>query len=237
VRELLEHKTNEYNPIHVINTILITMILFLHHPGYTTFYFHYLWDVKIAYIIQKFAVGGFFFFSGLKLSISNSDVSPNVFFKKRFFRIYFLYIASLSIFYIQSFFVHNGESSSNLSNLLMHIFCLQAVFPNLFGKNFDTIWFVSVLMFCYLLFPYIRKYIFSTKKFIFVQLCVFTIIYFSYSLGIKNKISIFIPDFPIYVMFFSVGIIFSRYDINFLRKKIYLPICFIGSCCVLLIYN
>ena len=90
MKDLLQFEASELNPVHFMNALFITIVLYLHHGQYTNFYFGFLNEYNLHYVLQKFAVGGFFFFSGLKLTISNLDIPISTFLTKRFYRIYLL---------------------------------------------------------------------------------------------------------------------------------------------------
>ncbi|MFV9645986.1 MAG: hypothetical protein ACNYWU_09205, partial [Desulfobacterales bacterium] len=97
MKDFLQFNSSELNPVHLINALLISVVLYLHHGSYANNYFSLLNEYYIHYLLQKLAVGGFFFFSGVKLTISNLNYPASTFCKKRFFRIYILYFFALFI--------------------------------------------------------------------------------------------------------------------------------------------
>jgi len=227
----------DINPIHFLNILFISIVLYLHHKTYTNNYFILLSDYKINSILQKFAVGGFFFFSGYKLSMSNSKTPAKIFIMKRILRIYVLYIIALGIASVTYYPYGNGGEYLSLKNLLIHTLCLQMIFSNVLGPTVLTVWFVSALFCYYLYFLIFRNYINNTKKMIIISSISYLIITIIYLSTLNKNIHIFTRDFPVYLMFFSSGMIFSanyKYRFNALWALI---IYFLSSLILMFIYK
>lgn len=88
----------------------------------------------------------FVFISGYLLAINNSVISNKagmIFFaKKRFFRLYPLYFFALLLFWLCSFM--------SVKSLIVQALLLNM----LIGKSIPTLWFISLICFYYLLFPF-----------------------------------------------------------------------------------
>jgi peptidoglycan/LPS O-acetylase OafA/YrhL len=236
MKDCLRYNHSELNPVHVINSLLISIVLYLHHSSYTNNYFSILTKYHINGLLQKFAIGGFFFFSGLKISISYFDYKITSFAINRFLRIYILYLVSLIIASFTLYpFLNNGLYPT-INNFIFHVLCIQTIFPNYYQHNYHTLWFVSILMYCYLLFIILRNDIPNLKKFI-VKLISIIVLISTVSLYTFDKTyKIFSFDFSVYLLFFSIGMLASRYTIS--TKNIYcFAIGLIGNILLFIIYN
>jgi len=236
MKTFLQTHNSKINVIDIINPLLISIVLFLHHVSYTNNYFAPLYDFRINRLLQKFAVGGFFFFSGLKLSVSNINYSTWTFFKKRFTKIYFLYLTALILGSFTFYpFSNNGEYPS-IETFIQHLFCLQTIFPTLFGF-YKTIWFVSILFFCYLFFIFSRNDLNNSIVFILKTCTIFIFISSCYLITIKNSFQLFIGDFSIYVSFFAAGMFFSKLRLIDDKKYLHVANGAIGSLLLLIMYK
>lgn len=131
------------------------------HFGYTT-------SFKFAdqFILSgAFAMTCFFMLSGALLSslYSKKDFfaanEPVDFYKKRFAKIYPLYI----VFLLLALFIRRGPV--NWWIVPMQIVPLQAFFPQTFGQFMNGgVWFISDLLFAYLLFPFLNFLLERAKK-------------------------------------------------------------------------
>lgn len=229
---------SDVDPIIFLNVLFITIVLYLHHSGYTDNYFTLLSNYKINEILQKFAVGGFFFFSGYKLTISNLSTPVIIFWVKRFFRIYILYFFALLLAVFTYYPYFNDGNTPEFKNILAHIFLLQTIFPNIFGPTILTIWFVSVLFFCYIFFTLTRGYVSNIRLFTFLSIFAFTLISLIYLATTDHNINIFTRDFSIYLLFFSLGMVHSKHSIlSSFSNRILLSFSIIMSLLLLLMYN
>jgi peptidoglycan/LPS O-acetylase OafA/YrhL len=198
------------NTIEFLNTIFIFVVLFLHHSNYTTDYFSLFSQYNVTLYLQKLSIGGFIFLSGFKLTNSKSLTSFRAFFINRFFRIYLLYLISLFFFSFTAYpYLNSGEFPS-LPNIILHIFCIQSIVPDLFQANYHTLWFVSILLCCYIFFLFTRKIIQKPPLF---YLCLFLTsfgVFGLHKLAKHFNIAIFDKDFIIYLTFFALGMIYSN---------------------------
>ncbi|MGD1895594.1 MAG: acyltransferase family protein [Phormidesmis sp.] len=197
--------------------IFVAVVLLLHHVNYTT---DYLWEVthrffnpyeiRIDKLLQKFAVGGFLLLSGYKLSISKLSEPAGQFLINRIKRIYPLYLIAIWVFSFSAYPYLAGEMPSR-PNLMVHILGLQSVFPNLFQTNFLTIWFVSTLFCCYLLFLWLRKYLRRSSAFLIrVALFLVATALIRQIAGTYN-IAAFTEDFDTYTLFFCSGMLCAQH--------------------------
>ncbi|MEL6605848.1 MAG: acyltransferase family protein, partial [Cyanobacteria bacterium J06614_10] len=162
--------------------------------------------------LQKLAVGGFLFLSGYKLTKSKLSTPVFNFFKNRFLRIYPLYFLALLI-YTFTVYVQKHDALPTLKTFFVHVFLMQTVVPELFGRNYLTIWFVSVLLFCYVFFLAMRRLLVT-------NLVAYTVISLSVYLGIclvrtffaERDITVFMRFFEVYLSFFAVGMAYAIYE-------------------------
>jgi peptidoglycan/LPS O-acetylase OafA/YrhL len=235
MKECLVIRNDELNPADLINVIFISIVLFLHHSSYTINYFSWLNIFCGQYLLQKFAVGGFFFFSGLKLVVSNINYTGVCFLKKRFFRIYILYLIALSFASFTYYPFFNNGNYPNFGNILLHAFCLQTILPNLFGNNYLTIWFVSILVFCYVIFIWVRNDL-PTTYFYIKCLLLYFIISTLYLLTFNSHLKLFTRDFAIYLMFFLLGVHSAVSGLR-LKNKYWLIIALLSSVLLIALYK
>lgn len=215
----------EIDPIHYLNTIFILMVLYLHQETYTGFF---LGGHILHYLLQKIAVGGFVILSGLKLSISNDKTPVLLFIKKRFFRLYFLYLIALLLISFTAYpSMHDGHIPS-LQNYIVHIFCLQYIIPNHFGPTLPTIWFISTLFCCYIQFIFFRRYLSDTKKLLKYSCIVFIVCSILHFISVSFGFDIFNFYLPLYLALFSIGMALSTKRLNTVSVKKYILL-FLGS--------
>ena len=198
--------------------IFVGIVLLLHHVNYTT---DYLWEathrffnpytLRVDKLLQKFAVGGFLFLSGYKLSISKMAEPAGRFILNRLRRIYPLYLLSVVI---SSFTVYpdlvDGEMP-RLLTFLIHALCLQSVVPNLFQANLHTIWFVSNLCCCYLLFLVLRESLSRGAVFISkLAIVLAAIATVRQVAGTYSDVAVFTGHFDTYLLFFCAGMLCAQ---------------------------
>ncbi|NEQ44528.1 MAG: acyltransferase [Leptolyngbya sp. SIOISBB] len=209
-----------------INIILIAVVLSLHHVNYTI---DYLWELThrvfnpyetgVDQVLQKFAVGGFLFLSGFKLALSKRDEPIQDFLIKRFWRIYPLYLLAVIVFSFTVYPNITGEMP-NLGNFLIHALALQAWIPNLFQGNYLTIWFISDLLFCYLMFLLLRRLLLFVKQFWILVGAILAGIYLI-KLIVLNAfgLGILAGHFDTYFLFFALGMFCSQYQSEIVRLR------------------
>lgn len=211
MKKAFQSSNDQIDPVHYLNTVFILIVLYLHHTNYTYDFFR---NSVFYYLLQKIAVGGFFITSGAKLSLSNQQTSAGEFFKKRFVRIYLLYVIALLLSAVTAFpFHHNGQFPS-MANMLVHALCLQTILTGHFGPIFRTIWFVSVLFACYIQFLWLRKYLDDVRRLVVYAFILFLALSGSHYTSLKLGWPILTKDLPLYLMLFASGMALSRIDIH-----------------------
>lgn len=168
--------------IDILKATAILLIVFCHIDNYVSCY-----DDLIRLVDGYAALIGlsiFFFISGLLLSHTDSAINSikdiKNFYSKRFTRIFPLYwVALISLAIIFGWLqVDPGNVKPydfSLSNLLIHFFGLQGVFP--YG-NIQSMWFVGVIILFYLLYPFIAYFsknllrTFTISSIIFILLAI-----------------------------------------------------------------
>ncbi|MCW6038018.1 acyltransferase family protein [Spirulina subsalsa FACHB-351] len=234
--------------ITLINFLLIVIVLFLHHVNYTQ---DYLWAIShrlinpyetgIDQVLQKFAVGGFLFFSGYKLTISKQREPTLAFLLNRFLRIYPLYFLAVVLFSVTVYPHIRGEMPS-LGNFAVHTLALQAWLPNLYQANYLTIWFVSNLFFCYLAFIFIRRELSDTHRFLRAVTLIVVMINLAKIIALRvYSVDIFSGHFDTYFLFFALGMLSSKILTqgmsNPWQNSLYLPTVSIACAIVLVGVN
>ncbi|MEO0516737.1 MAG: acyltransferase family protein [Cyanobacteria bacterium P01_A01_bin.116] len=196
--------------------IFLGVVLFLHHVNYTI---DYLWEVThrvfnpyttgFDKLLQKFAVGGFLFLSGYKLSLSKASEPAQLFLINRLKRIYPLYLLAVCVFSV-TVYPNLLGTRPLFSNFLVHALCLQSVVPSLFQENFHSIWFVSNLFCCYLLFLGLRPSLGKPSAMaVRLGLSLFSI-YLIRQIASLYGIDIFTGYFDAYLLFFAAGMVCSQ---------------------------
>lgn len=207
--------------VDIVNVILIFVVLLLHHVNYTQ---DYLWaishrvinpyDSGISQILQKFAVGGFLFLSGFKLALTKQSEPTKVFLLNRFLRIYPLYLLAVILFSVTVYPHANGKMPSP-GNFVVHALALQSWLPNLYQENYLTIWFVSNLFFCYLMFVFLRRYLFDTRRFLLATSIVVLVIHLAKLMSSSlSDLKIFSGHFDTYFIFFAAGMLYSHTQVS-----------------------
>lgn len=113
-------------------------------------------------------VGAFFLLSGFVLSLNqHSKESIFHFFKKRFFRIYPLYLIAFLIFMPIYIFIdlhYQNSWQEIIEKIAVHFLLLQAWSPKLAQAYNSPMWFLSSLTFCYIVFVPIINFLNSLSK-------------------------------------------------------------------------
>lgn len=199
-----ETRGNLYS-INLLTAVFIFLIVFFHHISYTRNYFQILWDYRLIYLFSQFAVGGFFFLSGYKITKTKINDSAASFLKNRFIRIYPLYFIAV-ILYVM--LVH---TEPDYRNFLLHIFMIQDVFRYLWGISYTTIYFVNILFFCYLFFLLLRKSLRRINRFIILALVAYIILAMAH-LYQPFRFTFLRESFFIYFTLFAFGMLVSFYE-------------------------
>lgn len=191
--------------VEFLNAIFILIILYLHHPMYTKISIKLFPEYYLNLYLQKFAVGGFLFLSGFKMAISKIDYPILSFVKNRIFKIYIPYVIAVFCYSIIVHpYIYRGQNP-DYRNVIVHLLGIQSVFPDIFGGQFFTLWFVSVLFICYAFFLLTRK--------LFVKNPLFIIIIISIVFAINiSKYGFLSKDLVIYLVYFVIGMLFAKND-------------------------
>ncbi len=225
--------------VNILNTLFIVITLFLHVGLYTSYYPEFVQKYNINLFLQKLSVGGFLFISGYKLTMSKATDSLKNFVINRFFRVYLLYLLCLIFFSFTVYPDMNGGHLPSYQNFILHALCLQSILPNFFGNNYLTIWFVSVLFYCYFFFFLTRKIAEKTFLFFLIVLLNIFCIFLLHNIGKNNGIDIFQSDLHIYLIFFALGMSYFHHQkkIDSFPYRYYLCLFCIAFIWLMVLYN
>lgn len=122
-----------------------------------------------------FIISGFLFFTSYFNKIKNNNLTIDSFLKKRYIRLIFVSGITTFVMFIlqQSYYLKNNSfwmwGNNDLVNLLFQVSGIQFwLEPNIVSLN-NAVWYISVLLFCYIVFFYISKLVIK-KKNIFIFL-------------------------------------------------------------------
>ncbi len=212
---------NVIGPVVLLNGVFILAVLLLHHGSYTHDYIWRLRPFLVDKYLQKLAVGGFLFLSGYKLTESKLATTAKSFLINRFTRIYPPYFLSLVVYSFTDY-PYKNESLPSLKNFVLHVFLLQSVLPDFDGAMYRTLWFVSLLFCCYLLFLATRKLVHRASAYLLVTsilvLGIGLVRYVFAGMGV----AVFLESFEVFVSFFSMGMLYSAHKLRiqaFIRNK------------------
>ncbi|WP_163337110.1 acyltransferase [Desulfopila sp. IMCC35008] len=228
--------------IDILKIVGIIFILLRHVGWYFDFSGNHLLP-KIFVPMGELGVNIFLFCSSYGLTcsaINNNYFSLSNYWKKRFVRIYPLYILSL-LLYTQ--FVYH----ISFSNFLAHAFFLHSFFLEL-SHNPDPLWYMGVLFQLYLLFPLLYRLIHAKTIYFWLVIASFyilnyLIIYFiNISIPFELRLNSNVEDSSIfsYIVPVATGMYVARYmsnsvfeSVTSMRNK-YLLINILGLLVVLL---
>ncbi len=169
------------------------------------------------------SLGMLIFISGYFLSKNypslNQLTEVSQFIKKRFLRIYPLYIISLIMFFVVF-------QEMNIINFVSHVFLVNLFF----GYYSLTLWFVSLICFYYLLYI-VMAFKYNNRKYYRIVAVLFSILICE-----KIVLGVFNTSLVLYLPVFLFGINSARFDKDFI-KKIESPFWIaiqVLICCVLL---
>ncbi|SMH30318.1 MULTISPECIES: acyltransferase [Cyanophyceae] len=207
----------------IVLTVICTLsVLLLHHANYTLDFLSPARPFHLHKLLQRFAVGGFIFLSGFKLTKSKLKSSISEFVINRFSKIYGLYFLSVIIFSTTAYPYLNNENFPSIKNTLLHLVALQAILPDHFGNNFHTLWFVSVLLICYSAFLIFRAWLTDLSKFILwvsgftLSISIIRIIF------LQRGIYLFQYDLELWLLIFFAGMINADRNLSLEIKEYYL---------------
>jgi peptidoglycan/LPS O-acetylase OafA/YrhL len=195
--------------VEFLNSFFITIVLYLHHGMYTAYHIKLLPTYNLNLFLQKMAVGGFFFLSGLKLTQSKSNTPFGAFIKNRFFRIYLLYFLAVICYSIIVYPYINFGRFPSFNIAIIHALGLQSVLPNFFGRNYLTLWFISNLFLCYIFFLLTRKLVRKNANFILSLTTAILIFFTIHNCGKHYDVIIFPRDIWIYFVYFGLGMMYA----------------------------
>lgn len=144
-----------------LKVIMILCVLLCHLPGFSEIEPNQLWPE-----LGGAGVSGFIILSGFGLTYSLltknvTEVRFIQFFCQRFIRIVPLYYAALFTYLLVVDLIQP-------SNLLAHVFFVHTFFPD-FSHNPGSLWFVGLIVQCYLFFPLVYKLISKNKRVFFLN--------------------------------------------------------------------
>ncbi|MFH1565454.1 MAG: acyltransferase [bacterium] len=211
-----------YDIVNLLIAFFVFIILYLHHRVYVAIYDNFKNPSIFDIFLVRIAVGGFFFLSGYKLTKTKLADSFVEFWKNRILRIYPLYFFSLALFTFIVYPPSNNGLYPTISNFFIHALGLQVLFPNLFGNNYSTLYFVGLLFLYYFLFLIIKNRIKSADNFLIASMLIFTICFAINQVALKFSFLLFHILFFIYFYFFVFGMYFSHYEtdaIEYINKR------------------
>ena len=122
-----------------------------------------------------FIISGFLFLVSYFNKIKEKDLSIKTFLKKRYIRLIFVGAITTFVMFLlqQSYYMLNGDfwiwGNNDLGNLLLQLIGVQYwLEPGIVSLN-NAVWYISVLLLCYIVFFYISKLVVK-KKNIFIFL-------------------------------------------------------------------
>ncbi len=138
-----------------------------------------------------FIISGFLFFVSYFNKIKDNDMNIKTFLKKRYTRLIFVVGITTFIMFIlqQVYYLRNGTfwiwGNNDLGNLLLQLVGIQHwLEPNIVSLN-NAVWYISVLLLCYIVFFYISKLVVKKKNiFIFLLPVVVALLVQNYGLNI-----------------------------------------------------
>lgn len=201
-----------FDAVNAMNVLFCGIVLFLHHQSYTIDFFEFLRTSGVVRWISQLAVGGFMFLSGYKLTLSKTNTPASIFIRNRLLRLYPPYLAVTLFLFAAITYVtrHEMDAQSSIMNLIIHILCLQTWFPDLFGINIFTVWFVSSIFTLYSFFLLTRKLIEYPVRFLAV-LTLTSVIVLTIEKSSPNwDIQVFQRDMGSFFIFFGAGMLSAR---------------------------
>ena len=132
---------------------------------------------KFGYMLVElfFIISGFLFFTSYFSKIKDKSLNIISFLKKRYIRLIFVAGITTIVMFIlqQSYCLINNEfwiwGNNDLGNLLLQLLGIQYwIEPGIVSLN-NAVWYISVLLLCYIVFFYVSKFVIK-KKNIFIFL-------------------------------------------------------------------
>jgi len=178
-----------------LRAIAILYVVAVHHlDDYAGNIYHNKVDIIAIYSF----LGLFMFISGYLLSLNtpvNNKSDLWVFFRRRFLRIYPLYILALLLFASCSFI--------SLKGVLIHIFLLNV----LLGQSVFTLWFVSILCVLYIIYPII------VYKYSVAKTAIITALFYGVLALLKEGFGLVDERLLLYFPLFLLGVVSLKHNL------------------------
>ncbi|MFW9997503.1 MAG: acyltransferase family protein [Candidatus Odinarchaeota archaeon] len=209
---MVKERLLEIDVLRII-AILIVMIL-VHLPQNYAYNFYMELNVFEGQFLNALSVfcsvGAFVFLSGFSLHLQKQNRGIDskeklvTFLKKRFLRIFPLYWLALVLFVIM--FAIEGynvleQGSDQLAYLLTHVAGMQIVLAPVTGDPILTLWFVGLIVICYLIYP-VFSYLNDYRRIIAASIGVF-----AFFLIIRAVFGLVEDRFFIYYFAFVAGVV------------------------------
>ena len=156
------------------------------------------YDLQVAYLLNV-GVQVFFVMSGFLYGRLDSSASPHIFYKKRFVKVYLPYIIWFAI--VMAVYAVFRLSHFNLKQIILYLLNLQWFSTPIDGLN--HLWFLTVLMFGYLLTPWVKRLL---KKYPIWFIAFFMICCMIEFVFVKKFYSLFA-----WIALYLVGILYGYY--------------------------
>jgi peptidoglycan/LPS O-acetylase OafA/YrhL len=166
---------------------------------------------RITEFLGFFSVGGFVFLSAYRITRSKRSVPAAQFLKDRFLRIYPPYLFAVILFTLIVYPDLNRGTYPDWPTILIHEYSLQILFPDLFGANYHTLYFVGLLFMYYFYFCIARQYLDRPKRFLLISCVVFFFTLIIKTLLEMNHFKIFGAEWFYYFFYFVGGMLFATH--------------------------
>lgn len=195
--------------------VAILTVIFCHIGYFLATDSNFLFPLSI---MAGVGVDLFLFLSGFGLTMSalNKNISVLGFYKKHLSKIYIPLWISLAVFFILSFFVaHVGYSWTYIFKSFLGIFTSADIFRDINSP----LWFITLIIFYYLLFPIVFSKKYPWISAIIIFLCSFLIVQSNpaFLARVMNLYQVHILAFPVGIIYASA---ISNQNINACAKKV-----------------
>lgn len=147
---------SESRALSIIRVLAMTLIVACHMTQY--------YGLRIAFLLNV-GVQLFFFMSGFLYGKLDMPESPFVFYKKRFLKVYLPYI--LWTFIIVVVYSVFGLYHVTVKQIFFYLLALQWFTTPIEGLN--HLWFLTVLMICYVVTPWVKRLLTKRSPFLFIS--------------------------------------------------------------------
>ena len=170
-----------------------------------------------------FIISGFLFFKRYFKKIKEQKLSFTSFMKKRYSRLIFVSGLTIILMFLleQFYYLKNGSYwlcySNDLGSLILQLIGIQ-YWVNAYTLSLNNVvWYISVLLFCYILFFYLSRLVIKKKNiFIFLIPFVISLLVQNYSLNVP----LLNYDMTRGIISFSVGVLLGCFTENLKNKKV-----------------